>query len=116
MAAALCARSGIAAIMGSNTAATSGTKFGGREMTDGSKGADSGKPQWTQATPAGYMPGFGNDFETEARRGALPVGESAPQRMANGLYAEQLSGSPAPRRAAPTGAPGSTASARRCST
>jgi homogentisate 1,2-dioxygenase len=51
------------------------------------------------ATPAGYMPGFGNDFETEALPGALPVGQNSPQRLAYGLYAEQLSGSPftAPR-------------------
>jgi homogentisate 1,2-dioxygenase len=51
------------------------------------------------ATPAGYMPGFGNDFETEALPGALPVGQNSPQRCAYGLYAEQLSGSPftAPR-------------------
>ena len=51
------------------------------------------------ATPEGYMPGFGNDFETEALPGALPVGQNSPQRCAYGLYAEQLSGSPftAPR-------------------
>jgi homogentisate 1,2-dioxygenase len=51
------------------------------------------------ATPEGYMPGFGNDFETEALAGALPVGQNSPQRCAYGLYAEQLSGSPftAPR-------------------
>ncbi len=46
------------------------------------------------ATPEGYMPGFGNDFETEALPGALPVGQNSPQRCAYGLYAEQLSGSP----------------------
>lgn len=48
---------------------------------------------------AGYMPGFGNDFETEALPGALPHGQNSPQRCAYGLYAEQLSGSPftAPR-------------------
>jgi len=48
---------------------------------------------------AGYMPGFGNDFETEALTGALPSGQNSPQRCAYGLYAEQLSGSPftAPR-------------------
>lgn len=53
------------------------------------------------ATPDGYMPGFGNDFETEALPGALPVGQNSPQRCAYGLYAEQLSGSPftAPRGA-----------------
>ena len=45
------------------------------------------------------MPGFGNDFETEAIEGALPEGQNSPQRCAYGLYAEQLSGSPftAPR-------------------
>jgi homogentisate 1,2-dioxygenase len=53
------------------------------------------------ATPEGYMPGFGNDFETEALVGALPVGQNSPQRCPYGLYAEQLSGSPftAPRGA-----------------
>ncbi|MEO1105222.1 MAG: homogentisate 1,2-dioxygenase, partial [Pseudomonadota bacterium] len=47
----------------------------------------------------GYMPGFGNDFETEAIEGALPIGQNSPQRCPYGLYAEQLSGSPftAPR-------------------
>ncbi len=46
-----------------------------------------------------FMPGFGNDFETEALPGALPQGQNSPQRCAYGLYAEQLSGSPftAPR-------------------
>src|SRR5215211_3865596 len=70
-------------------------------MADGSKVADGDRAQWTQATPAGYMPGFGNDFETEALPGALPVGQNSPQRLAYGLYAEQLSGSPftAPRGA-----------------
>ena len=48
-----------------------------------------------------YMPGFGNDFETEALPGALPQGQNSPQFCAYGLYAEQLSGSPftAPRGA-----------------
>ena len=47
----------------------------------------------------GYMPGFGNDFETESLPGALPKGQNSPQTCAYGLYAEQLSGSPftAPR-------------------
>ena len=40
-----------------------------------------------------YMSGFGNSFETEALPGALPVGRNSPQRVAYGLYAEQLSGS-----------------------
>ena len=45
------------------------------------------------------MPGFGNDFETEALDNALPQGRNSPQKCAYGLYAEQLSGSPftAPR-------------------
>ncbi|NDV87017.1 homogentisate 1,2-dioxygenase [Aurantimonas aggregata] len=41
---------------------------------------------------AQYMPGFGNDFETEALPGALPQGQNSPQKCAYGLYAEQLSG------------------------
>ncbi|AKC87167.1 homogentisate 1,2-dioxygenase [Pseudoxanthomonas suwonensis] len=40
-----------------------------------------------------YMTGFGNEFATEAVPGALPVGQNSPQRVAHGLYAEQLSGS-----------------------
>lgn len=46
-----------------------------------------------------YMSGFGNDFESEALPGALPIGQNSPQRCSYGLYAEQLSGSPftAPR-------------------
>jgi len=58
------------------------------------------------ATPVGategYMPGFGNDFETEALPGALPQGQNSPQKCNYGLYAEQLSGSaftqPGPER------------------
>ena len=46
------------------------------------------------AIAAGYMSGFANSFETEALRGALPVGRNSPQRVSYGLYAEQLSGSP----------------------
>jgi homogentisate 1,2-dioxygenase len=45
-------------------------------------------------TTRGYMSGFGNSFETEALPGALPVGRNSPQKVAYGLYAEQLSGSP----------------------
>jgi len=48
---------------------------------------------------ADYLPGFGNDFETEALPGALPQGMNSPQKCNYGLYAEQLSGTPftAPR-------------------
>ena len=46
----------------------------------------------TVGTHEGYMPGFGNDFETEALPGALPQGMNSPQRCNYGLYGEQLSG------------------------
>ena len=58
------------------------------------------KPTRDPANPAvdqadlKYMPGFGNDFETESLPGALPQGQNSPQKCAYGLYAEQLSGSP----------------------
>ena len=38
------------------------------------------------------LAGFGNHFESEAVAGTLPVGRNSPQRVAHGLYAEQLSG------------------------
>jgi homogentisate 1,2-dioxygenase len=44
-------------------------------------------------TASRYMTGFGNEFETEALSGALPVGRNSPQRAPYGLYAEQISGS-----------------------
>ena len=47
-----------------------------------------------QSNYASYMPGFGNDFETEALTGALPNGQNSPQKCPYGLYAEQLSGTP----------------------
>ncbi|MEM8587959.1 MAG: homogentisate 1,2-dioxygenase, partial [Pseudomonadota bacterium] len=40
----------------------------------------------------GYMPGFGNNHETEALPDALPRGMNSPQRVSYGLYAEQLTG------------------------
>ncbi|MBL8511817.1 MAG: homogentisate 1,2-dioxygenase, partial [Betaproteobacteria bacterium] len=40
-----------------------------------------------------YLAGFGNHHETEARPGVLPQGRNSPQRVAHGLYAEQVSGS-----------------------
>ena len=54
------------------------------------------------STTPGYMSGWGNDFETEALPGALPIGMNSPQKVNYGLYAEQLSGTaftqPAPER------------------
>jgi homogentisate 1,2-dioxygenase len=39
-----------------------------------------------------YQTGFGNEFATEAVKGALPVGQNSPQKAPLGLYAEQFSG------------------------
>lgn len=39
-----------------------------------------------------YQPGFGNEFESEALAGALPIGQNNPQKPPRGLYTEQLSG------------------------
>ena len=39
-----------------------------------------------------YQSGFANEFATEAIAGTLPVGQNSPQRVAHGLYAEQISG------------------------
>jgi homogentisate 1,2-dioxygenase len=41
-----------------------------------------------------YLSGFGNELATEAIEGVLPTGQNSPQRVARGLYAEQLSGTP----------------------
>jgi homogentisate 1,2-dioxygenase len=40
-----------------------------------------------------YLSGFASFHETEAVPGALPQGQNSPQKVAFGLYAEQLSGS-----------------------
>jgi homogentisate 1,2-dioxygenase len=39
-----------------------------------------------------YQSGFGNEFASEALPGVLPEGRNSPQRVAYGLYAEQISG------------------------
>ena len=46
----------------------------------------------TRSNAPAYQTGFANHFATEAVEGALPVGRNSPQRPAQGLYAEQLSG------------------------
>src|ERR1035437_4848510 len=48
-----------------------------------------------------YQSGFANEFATEVLPGVLPEGRNSPQRVAYGLYAEQLSGTAftAPRHA-----------------
>jgi homogentisate 1,2-dioxygenase len=40
----------------------------------------------------GYQSGFANEFATEALPGALPKNQNSPQKVAYGLYAEQISG------------------------
>ena len=42
------------------------------------------------ATDLQYLNGFGNEHESEALPGALPVGQFSPQQVAYGLYAEQF--------------------------
>ena len=49
-------------------------------------------PEAPAGVEAGLMPGFGNEFATEALPGALPVGRNSPQKVPYGLYAEQFSG------------------------
>ncbi len=61
-------------------------------MTTNSKPSKMVKGNAPYGTTPGYMPGFGNDFETEALPGALPQGRNSPQKCEYGLYAEQLSG------------------------
>jgi homogentisate 1,2-dioxygenase len=39
-----------------------------------------------------YQSGFGNEFTSEAIKGALPEGRNSPQRVRHGLYAELISG------------------------
>ena len=61
-------------------------------MNDQSKISGMTRAVGISALHEGYMPGFGNDFETEALPGALPEGMNSPQQCAYGLYGEQLSG------------------------
>ncbi len=58
-------------------------------------------PPVAPGRPLEYLSGFGNQFATEALRGALPQGRNSPQRCPYGLYAEQFSGTAftAPRHA-----------------
>ncbi|RRV05690.1 homogentisate 1,2-dioxygenase [Pseudomonas sp. v388] len=49
-------------------------------------------PTQSRDEPLAYQSGFGNQFSSEARPGALPAGRNSPQQHPLGLYAEQLSG------------------------
>src|SRR5215471_19848045 len=59
------------------------------------------RPQAQTPAKLRYQSGFGSEFATEALPGALPQGQNSPQKVAYGLYAEQLSGTAftAPRHA-----------------
>jgi len=50
------------------------------------------KPVQLSPVQSGYQSGFANEFATEALPGALPPKQNSPQRVAYGLYAEQVSG------------------------
>ena len=39
-----------------------------------------------------YLSGFGNEHASEALANTLPEGRNSPQKVAHGLYAEQISG------------------------
>jgi len=52
-------------------------------------GANTTKPEKADVL---YQSGFGNEFASEAVSGVLPLGQNSPQKVAHGLYAEQLSG------------------------
>src|SRR5690606_9840772 len=54
----------------------------------GRGGTRAGDPMQQHA----YMSGFANELATEAIEGTLPVGRNSPQKVAHGLYAEQLTG------------------------
>lgn len=56
------------------------------------QGSERGRAAVPTTRALGYQTGFGNEFATEALPGALPEGRNSPQRVAHGLYAEQLSG------------------------
>ncbi|MBK9135104.1 MAG: homogentisate 1,2-dioxygenase [Betaproteobacteria bacterium] len=51
------------------------------------------RPNENAPSEARLLTGFGNEFQSEAVPGALPVGRNSPQRAPLGLYAEVLSGS-----------------------
>ena len=71
----------------------------------------------TTGTVEGYMPGFGNDFETEALPGAAAAGAELARRSATtASMPSSFPAPPSPRRAARTSGPGATASGPRCIT
>jgi homogentisate 1,2-dioxygenase len=84
-------------------------------MTDQSPSRPMVQDQRSQGTHPGYMPGFGNDFETEALPDALPQGMNSRRNATTASMASSSPAPPSPRRATRTSAPGATASAPRSS-
>lgn len=68
---------------------------GSKELVkkDRDSGSSAKHERAKSVTELEYLSGFGNHFETEAEKGALPKGQNSPQKPPMGLYAEQLSGS-----------------------
>src|SRR5260370_31610707 len=54
--------------------------------------AENGKAKSPARASLRYQSGFGNEFASEAVDGVLPRGQNSPQKVAHGLYTEQLSG------------------------
>src|ERR1700682_505675 len=54
--------------------------------------AENTKTKTPEKAQLRYQSGFGNEFASEAVEGVLPRGQNSPQKVAHGLYAEQLSG------------------------
>ncbi|MES2072288.1 MAG: homogentisate 1,2-dioxygenase [Pseudomonadota bacterium] len=54
--------------------------------------AEAHQPALLQAGKLAYQSGFANEFASEALPGALPKNQNSPQKVAYGLYAEQVSG------------------------
>src|SRR5580704_19089711 len=54
--------------------------------------ATEAKTKTPAKTSLRYQSGFGNEFASEAVEGVLPPGQNSPQKVAHGLYTEQLSG------------------------
>src|SRR5712691_9734104 len=61
----------------------------GKTASAGMTGAKVKTPSETRSR---YQSGFGNEFASEAVEGVLPRGQNSPQKVAHGLYTEQLSG------------------------
>ncbi len=54
--------------------------------------ANAGKAKAAAKSGWRYQSGFGNEFQSEAVERVLPRGQNSPQKVAHGLYTEQLNG------------------------